>query len=66
MEVSPMMKNQKRLNLAVAVMTVTLLILENVNALVDLLGKVVNYNGPHVRKLRAFVLEKRQADICAQ
>jgi hypothetical protein len=65
MEGSPMMKIRKRLDLAVAVMTVTLLILENVNALLDLLSKVVNYNAPHVRKLRAFVLEKRQADICA-
>lgn len=61
-----MMKIRKRLNLAAAVLTVTHLILENVNTLIDLLSKVVNYNGPHVRKLRAFILEKRQADICPQ
>lgn len=46
-----MTENQKRLNLAAAVLTVTLLVLENANALIDLLSKVVNYNGPHVREL---------------
>ncbi|WP_425901817.1 hypothetical protein [Agrobacterium radiobacter] len=61
-----MTKNQKRLNLAVAVMTVTHLILENVNAVLDLLSKVVNYRGPHIRKLQTFVLEERQAHLRAQ
>ncbi|MEM5503078.1 hypothetical protein WNY59_15935 [Ahrensia kielensis] len=46
-----MKKYQKRLNFAAAVLGVTLLILENANALIDLLSKVVNYNGPHVREL---------------
>ena len=60
-----MMKILKRLNLAAAVLTVTHLILENVNTLVDLLSKVVNYNGSHVRKLCALLLEERQADLRA-
>ena len=59
-----MTKNQKRLNLAVAVLTVTHLILENANTLIDLLSKVVNY-AAHVREFRLFILEERKADFCA-
>ena len=60
-----MTKNQKRLNLAVAVMTITLLILENVNAVLDLLSKVVNYYASHIRKFCAFLFEERETSLCA-
>ena len=46
-----MKKYQKRLNLAAAILTVSHLFLENVNALIDLLSKVVNYDGSHVQEL---------------
>lgn len=59
-----MTKNQKRLNLAVAILTVTHLILENANTLIDLLSKVVNY-ATLVRELRLFILEERKANFCA-
>jgi len=55
-----MTKNQKRLNLAASVLTLTLLILENVNVALELISKVVNY-GKAIRKLSAFLLEERKA-----
>lgn len=58
-----MNKIQKRLDLAVAVLTVLYLSTETINAVFDLLSKVVNY-ARNVRKLSLFLLEKRQANIC--
>lgn len=45
-----MTKIIERINLAVAVMKLTLLIIENVNPILDLLSKVVNYNATYIRK----------------
>ncbi|MGY4751422.1 hypothetical protein ACVNHC_16325 [Pannonibacter sp. Q-1] len=61
-----MKKFKKRLDLAAAVLTVTLLVLKNVGALIELLSKVVNYPGSNVRQLQVFILEKRKTNICAQ
>jgi hypothetical protein len=49
---------QKRLDLAVAVLTVLYLSTETINAVFDLLSKVVNY-ARTIRKLPLFLLEKR-------
>lgn len=46
-----MKKFKKRLDLAAAVLKVTLLVLKNVDALIELLSKVVNYPRLNVRKL---------------
>lgn len=66
MEVSPMKKFKKRLDLAAAVLKVTLLVLKNLDVLIELLGKVVNYPESNVRKFQIFVLEKREANLCPQ
>lgn len=63
MEGLPMMHNQTRLNLAVEVLGQMLLIREFAEVAIDLLSKVVNYCGPHIRKLQAFVLAERQTYI---
>jgi len=59
-----MNKIQKRLDLAVAVLTGVYLSLEIINVALDLLSKVVNY-GRTVRKFPLFVYAERQADIRA-
>lgn len=48
MEVPPMKKNQKRLNLAVVNLATIVLILEFVNVVLDLLSKVVNYRESYI------------------
>ncbi|WP_158282773.1 hypothetical protein [Aminobacter sp. AP02] len=59
------MKNiHKRLNLAASALTVSLLLLKNVNILIELVSKVVNY-ARGIRKFPAFVLEERQTDLRA-
>ncbi|CTQ73615.1 hypothetical protein [Roseibium alexandrii] len=61
-----MKKFKKRLDLAAAVLKVTLLVLKNVDVLIELLSKVVNYPGSNVRQLQVLILEKRKTNICAQ
>ena len=60
-----MKKNQKRLRLAGQYLALVLLILENVNVALELLSKAVNY-AARIRKLPAFILEERQADLRTQ
>ena len=64
MEDSPMIKIQKRLDLAVAVLTALYLSIETINVALELLSKVVNY-GSSIRKLPILVREEWQADIRA-
>lgn len=59
-----MNKFQKRLDLAVAALTALYLSIETINVALELFSKVVNY-ARDVRKLPVFLLEKRQADLCA-
>ncbi|WP_220325447.1 hypothetical protein [Rhizobium wenxiniae] len=60
-----MNKIQKRLDLAVAVLTGVYISLEIINVALDLLSKVVNY-GRTVRKLPIFLYAQREADLRAQ
>lgn len=55
---------QKRLDLAVAVLTALYFSLETINVALDLCSKVVNY-GRRVRKLPLFVHEEWQAGLRA-
>ena len=59
-----MNKIQKRLDLAVAVLTGLCVSLEIINVALDLLSKVVNY-GRTVRKLPVFLHAQREADLRA-
>ena len=59
---TPMNNTHKHLNLAAAVLTVTLLILQNAEAALELLSKVVNY-AAHIRKLQRLIPQKGQADL---
>jgi hypothetical protein len=64
MEDSPMKKIQKRLDLAVAVLTGLYVSLEIINVALDLLSKVVNY-ASKFRKLLVFLHAQREADLRA-
>ncbi|MBZ9942436.1 hypothetical protein LB533_15175 [Mesorhizobium sp. BR1-1-13] len=57
-----MKKHLKRLHLAESVLTVTLLLLQNAEAIIELISKVVNY-ARDLRKLPAFLLEERKTHI---
>lgn len=59
-----MKKIQKRLDLAVAVLTGVYVSLEIINVALDLLSKVVNY-GRTLRKLPIFLYAQWEADLRA-
>lgn len=43
-----MNKKSKRTNLAVMILTISYLLMKNASAAIDLISKVVNYNGKRV------------------